>query len=87
MEAPGTKKPESNWTQTWNDMCNEAIDDLMDGMSMDPHRPWNEIIKDLDDLIEETLRRNEMKLPFYKRWYLWYKHWKLQRKYRNVYKI
>jgi hypothetical protein len=82
MEAPGTKKPENNLTQT----LSEAMKDLNDTLIMDPTE-GKRIIHALDSLIENTLRRNEMNMPFYKRWYLWYRHWKLQRKYRNVQKL
>ena len=91
MEAPGTKKPEKNSTQIWNRTLDEAMNDLSDiiileDTSGDISRLADDVIKELDELIEDTLRRNEMNMPFYKRWYLWYRHWKLQRKYRNVIK-
>jgi len=70
----------------------EALDDLTDAViledtSGDISKLGERVIRELDDLIEDTLRRNEMNMPFYKRWYLWYRHWKLQRRYKKCQKI
>ena len=83
MATPGMKKPVSSLTQNWNETCDEAIKDLMDSSYMDPDIPWDEAMGRLDSIIEEALRRNDLKLPFYKRWCLWYRHWKLKRRYKE----